>query len=71
LPVVVEDEEENKLIGIFPFFVRNVFEDFKTNKYSHIFQINFRLDVLPIINYIVLGALAFFLVLPIVREFII
>jgi lipid II:glycine glycyltransferase (peptidoglycan interpeptide bridge formation enzyme) len=33
LPVVVEDEEENKLIGIFPFFVRNVFEDFKTNKY--------------------------------------
>lgn len=31
--VVVEDEEENKLIGIFPFFVRNLFEDYKINKY--------------------------------------
>jgi lipid II:glycine glycyltransferase (peptidoglycan interpeptide bridge formation enzyme) len=33
LRVVVEDEEKNKLIGIFPFFVRNVFEDLKINKY--------------------------------------
>lgn len=33
MPVVVEDENENKLIGIFPFFVRNFFEDCKVNKY--------------------------------------
>jgi lipid II:glycine glycyltransferase (peptidoglycan interpeptide bridge formation enzyme) len=33
LRVVVEAEEKNKIIGIFPFFVRNVFEDFKINKY--------------------------------------
>lgn len=32
-PVVVEDEEENKIVGIFPFFVRNLFEDHKINKY--------------------------------------
>ncbi len=32
-PVVVEDEEENKLVGIFPFFIRNLFEDHKINKY--------------------------------------
>lgn len=43
LPVVVEDEKENKLIGIFPFFVRNLFEDYRINKYfpsiSNSFQI--------------------------------
>ena len=26
LPIVVEDEIENKLIGIFPFFLKNFFE---------------------------------------------
>ncbi|HEY3361136.1 MAG TPA: GNAT family N-acetyltransferase [Methanosarcina sp.] len=32
LPLVVEDEKENKIIGVFPFFVRNIFEDNKINK---------------------------------------
>ena len=32
MPVIVEDEKENKLVGIFPFFIRNLFEDYRINK---------------------------------------
>ena len=47
LPVVVEDEEENKLIGIFPFFVRNIFEDYKINKYFPAISNNFLVGYSP------------------------
>jgi lipid II:glycine glycyltransferase (peptidoglycan interpeptide bridge formation enzyme) len=47
LPLVVEDEEENKLIGIFPFFVRNIFEDFTVNKYFPIVSNKFQYGCSP------------------------
>lgn len=47
LPIVVEDEEENKLIGVFPFFVRNIFEDFKINKYFPIISNKFQYGCSP------------------------
>ena len=47
LPVVVEDEEENKLVGIFPFFIRNLFEDYKINKYFPNISKNFQIGCSP------------------------
>jgi len=47
LPVAVEDEEEHKLIGIFPFFVRNLFEDYKINKCFPGISKNFQIGCSP------------------------
>lgn len=47
LPVVVEDEIENKLIGIFPFFLKNFFEDFKINENFPGISKNFQIGCSP------------------------
>ncbi|AKB17722.1 MULTISPECIES: GNAT family N-acetyltransferase [unclassified Methanosarcina] len=47
LSVVVKDEEENKLIGIFPFFIRNLFEDYRINKYFPSISKNFQIGCSP------------------------
>ncbi|WP_410507601.1 GNAT family N-acetyltransferase [Methanosarcina hadiensis] len=47
MPVVVEDEKENKLVGIFPLFVRIFFEDCKVNKYLPGISRNFQLGCSP------------------------
>jgi lipid II:glycine glycyltransferase (peptidoglycan interpeptide bridge formation enzyme) len=47
LPVVVEDEKEKKLVGIFPFFIRNFFEDFKINKYCPYISNKFQIGCSP------------------------
>lgn len=47
LSVAVEDEEENKLIGIFPFFIRNLFEDYRINKYFPGISKNFQIGCSP------------------------
>ncbi|AKB75795.1 hypothetical protein MSLAZ_2534 [Methanosarcina lacustris Z-7289] len=47
LPVVVVDEDENKLIGIFPFFIRNLFEDYEINKYFPSISKNFQIGCSP------------------------
>jgi lipid II:glycine glycyltransferase (peptidoglycan interpeptide bridge formation enzyme) len=46
-PVVVEDEKENKLVGIFPFFIRNLFEDNKIDKYLPDLSKNFQVGCSP------------------------
>ncbi|AKB67173.1 lipid II:glycine glycyltransferase FemX [Methanosarcina mazei] len=45
--MAVEDEKENKLIGIFPFFIRNIFEDYRINKYLPIISNNFQIGCSP------------------------
>ncbi|AKB38175.1 hypothetical protein MSSAC_3585 [Methanosarcina siciliae C2J] len=47
LSVAVEDEEEHKLIGIFPFFIRNLFEDYRINKYFPTISNNFQIGCSP------------------------
>lgn len=47
LSVAVEDEEKNKLIGIFPFFIRNLFEDYRINKYFPGISNNFQIGCSP------------------------
>jgi len=47
LPVVVEDEAESKLVGVFPFFVRNLFEDYRIDKYFPGISKNFQIGCSP------------------------
>lgn len=47
LPILVEDEKENKIVGIFPFFIRNLFEDYKINKYFPSISKNFQIGCSP------------------------
>lgn len=46
-PVVVEDESEHKLVGIFPFFIRNLFEDYKIHKYLPAISKHFQIGYSP------------------------
>lgn len=46
-PVVVEDEQEKKIVGIFPFFLKNAFEYNKIVKYFPFISNNFQIGCSP------------------------